>query len=154
MTTSFSIEQTTERASLLVKELMSTIIQRSAGEILAIMIEAGLSMPQMVTLCMLQRNGSHDISTIAAKLNLSLAATSHLVDRMVRQALVVRSEDADDRRHKRVVITASGVDLLDRVVQARTREIAQSLAGLPLDLREQLEIVLAQVLDHLKEAAL
>jgi DNA-binding MarR family transcriptional regulator len=151
MTTSLLPEQTTARVGLLMKELTSTVIQQSAGEILAIMIEAGLSMPQMVTLCILQRSGSHDISKIAAKLNLSLAATSHLVDRMVRQALVVRSEDANDRRHKRVVITAKGIDLLDRVVQARTREIAQSLAGLPPDLREQLEVVLAQLLDHLKE---
>jgi DNA-binding MarR family transcriptional regulator len=152
MTTSLFHEQTTERVGVLMKELMSTVIQQSAGEILAIMIEAGLSMPQMVTLCMLQRHGSHDISMIAAKLNLSLAATSHLVDRMVRQALVVRTEDAHDRRHKQVVITAAGIDLLDRVVQARTREIAQNLIGLPPGLREQLEVVLAQVLDHLKEA--
>jgi DNA-binding MarR family transcriptional regulator len=154
MTTRLLHEQTTARVGLLVKELTSTVIQQSAGEILAIMIEAGLSMPQMVTLCMLKRSGSHDISMIAAKLNLSLAATSHLVDRMVKQALVVRSEDASDRRHKRVVITANGIDLLDRVVQARTREIAQSLAGLPADLRAQLEVVLALVLDHLKETDL
>lgn len=154
MTTSLVQKQTTARVGLLMKELMSTVIHQSAGEILAIMIEAGLSMPQMVTLCMLKRHGSHDISMIAAKLNLSLAATSHLVDRMVRQALVIRTEDANDRRHKQVVITTAGIDLLDRVVQARTREIAQNLAGLPPDLREQLEVVLAQVLDHLKEAAL
>jgi len=151
MTTSLSRDISTERISHLIKELTSLVIQRSAGEMLVIMTEAGLSMPQMVTLCMLHRSGPHSISAIAAKLNLSLAATSHLVDRMVHYGLVGRSEDTQDRRHKRVVITASGVDLLDRLVQARTREIAQILVDLPLDLRDQLETVLTELLDHLQE---
>lgn len=140
-----------EHVGYLIKELMSLIIRRSACEILATMTEAGLSMPQMVTLAMLHHQGPRSISAIAARLNLSLAATSHLVDRMVRQGLVVRGEDSADRRHKRVVITAAGVALLERLVQARTREIAQSLAGLPPELREQLDTVLTQVVERLKQ---
>ena len=132
---------------------MSLVIQRSACEMLATMTEAGISMPQLVALSMLNRYGQHSISAIAAKLNLSLAATSHLVDRMVKQELVVRGEDVEDRRHKRVVITPAGAALLERLVQARMREIAQTLAGIPLELRDQLEAVLAEVVEQFKQQA-
>lgn len=153
MTASSPVSLPAERLGRLVKELMCLIIERSAGEMLAVMAEADLSMPQMVALHMLQRCGYSSISAIAAHLSLSLAATSHLVDRMVRQGLVVRSEDASDRRHKRVVLTPAGEALLERLVQARAREIAQILAELSPQLREQFEVVLAQVVAQLKEQA-
>ncbi len=153
MATSSPVSLPTERLGRLVKELMGLIIQRSAGEMLAVMAEARLSMPQMVALHMLQHSGYGSISAIAAHLNLSLPATSHLVERMVRQGLVVRSEDASDRRHKRVMLTPAGEALLERLVQARTREIAQILAELSPQLREQFEAVLAQVVAQLKEQA-
>lgn len=153
MTTTTLTTAAPERIGLLIRELMSLVIRRSACEMLATMSEAGLSMPQMVALSMLSHHGPHSISALAAKLNLSLAATSHLVDRMVRQELVLRHEDADDRRHKRVAITAAGQALLERLVQARSRELAQSLAGLPPELRAQLEAVLGEVVARLKEQA-
>lgn len=142
-----------EHASLLFHELISLLIRRSTCEILATMTEAGLSMPQMVTLSILNHHGPHSISAIAAKLNLSLAATSQLVDRIVKQALVLRDEDASDRRHKRVMITPTGRALIERLVQARSREVAQSLAGLPPALQTQLETVLNEVIARLKEQA-
>jgi DNA-binding MarR family transcriptional regulator len=140
-----------ERIGQLIHEMMGVIIQRSACEMLTTITEAGISMPQLVALSMLNRHGPHSISAIAARLNLSLAATSHLVDRMVKQELVVRGEDAEDRRHKRVVITPAGMALLERLVQARVREIAQTMAGIPPELRDQFETVLAEVVEQLKQ---
>ncbi len=139
-----------ERVSLLIKELMGLILQRSAGETLSIMAEASLSMPQMVTLHVLHRCGPGSISSIAARLKLSLAATSHLVDRLVQGGLVERSEDAADRRQKRVDITAAGRALTERLVQARSREVAQVMAELPPELQEQLEQVLEETVQRIK----
>ena len=44
------------------------------------MTEAGLTMPQLVTLHMLAHAGARTVGTIAACLRLSPPATSHLVD--------------------------------------------------------------------------
>lgn len=151
MTQHLSVDETTEHASRLLKELMSLTLYRSAGETLSIMAESGLSMPQIVVLHMLHQGCQNSISGIADRISLSLAATSHLVDRLVQQGLVVRTEDTTDRRQKRVEITAAGLAIRDRMVQARTRDIAQALAGLPPELSEQLEQVLEQVLQRLKE---
>ena len=144
--------EATERATELLRELYSMILQRSAGEMRKVMCEANLSMPQMVALHMLRNYGSFTISALADKLSLSLAATSHLVDRMVHRSLVARTEDALDRRQKPVAITPSGLALLDRLLEARIRESAYLLTELPPDLREQLEVVLAQVVEQLKQS--
>lgn len=141
----------TERTSTLLRELMSYILQRSAGETLRVMCEAGLSMPQMVALHLLGKCGELTISALAGKLRLSLAATSHLVERMVQQQLVARSEDATDRRQKQVVLTPAGRALIERLVLARMAETGPLLTALPPDLRGQLEAVLEQILAQLKQ---
>lgn len=147
-----SITASGEQIGLLLKELTSIVMQRSSGEMLCIMSEAGLSMPQMVTLQKLEGWGPHSISAIASSLNLSLAATSHLVDRMVQQGLVARSEDLNDRRHKIVVITPAGKALLERLLEARVRDIDRVVAVLPVELRVDLQEALAHIVDTLKHA--
>jgi DNA-binding MarR family transcriptional regulator len=143
--------ESTERATVLLRELYSIILRRSAGEMMQVMCAAGLSMPQMFTLHLLHKYGSFTISSLADKLSLSLAATSHLVERMVQQQLIERKEDALDRRQKRLAITPDGLALLDRLLEARMRESGDLLTELPPELREQLEFVLAQVVEQLKQ---
>src|SRR3712207_8130382 len=55
--------------------------KHSAMDILQVLRKRDLSMPQVVALMYLQRHGAGSISCISAHLNLSLAATSQLVDR-------------------------------------------------------------------------
>src|SRR5437762_807245 len=94
--------------SALVSALFSNINRRSAGASLAVMGEAGLTMPQLVTLHLLAHAGGRSVGAIATKLRLSPAATSHLVERLVQAGLVARAEDPDDRRQRRLAITADG----------------------------------------------
>src|SRR5215211_907850 len=141
--------ESTERTTQLLRELYSVMLQRSAGEMRKVMCEAGLSMPQMVALHMLHKHGSFTISALADRLDLSLAATSHLVERMVQQHLVERKEDALDRRQKQVALAPGGQALLDRLLEARIRESAYLLVELPPELRAQLDTVLTQVVEQL-----
>jgi DNA-binding MarR family transcriptional regulator len=148
-----TIETSTERAGALLRELMTMIFQRSAGEMMRAKSELGLSMPQFVTLHLLRDYGALSISAIAEKLDLSLAATSHLVDRMVQQSLVERTEDPIDRRQKRVVIASGGCTVLDRLADTRMREAERIANALPPELGDQLEHVLEQVIAQLKHTS-
>jgi len=85
------------------------------------------------------------VSAIAAALRLSPAATSHLVDRLVQAGLVERREDPDDRRAKRVAVTAAGVTLTARVQTERTREFAAVLGRISPALRRRFASVLTLV---------
>jgi DNA-binding MarR family transcriptional regulator len=135
--------------SELVNALLGHIHRRSAGDSLAIMIEAGLTMPQLVTLHILAHAAGRSVGNIAGCLRLSPPATSHLVDRLVKAKLVVRSEDPDDRRQKLLSITESGRSLVERINSVRSREVSVVLARISPALRRQFAEVLERVVEEL-----
>jgi DNA-binding MarR family transcriptional regulator len=137
----------------LVGDLMGLVHRRSAGGTLALMNEAGLTMAQMVTLYILDHAGPQSVTAIASFLNLSPAATSHLVDRLVGLGFVGRTEDQEDRRQKRVAITPAGRTLAARVHQERAREFASALALVTPELQRQFARVLGRVVSELRGAA-
>lgn len=135
----------------LLGELLKHVNRRSAGETLAIMNESGLTLPQLVTLHILEQAGVRTISAIAAALRLSPAATSHLIDRLVTGGFVGRIEDPQDRRQKRVTITSAGRRLVDRVQRERTREMTQAVAGLSPEVCREFGRVLSRVIGELEK---
>jgi DNA-binding MarR family transcriptional regulator len=135
----------TEQLSARVADLMGHVHRRSAGDTLAMLSDTGLTLAQLVTLHCLQFVGTQSISKIAATLRLSPAATSHLVDRLVKAGMVGRKEDPEDRRSKRVAITPAGDAFAKQVEETRTREFARVLARLSPALRRRLSSVLALV---------
>jgi DNA-binding MarR family transcriptional regulator len=135
--------------SALVNTMLGHVHRRSAGDSLALMTEAGLTMPQLVTLHMLAHAGGRSVGNVAGCLRLSAAATSHLLDRLVQAKLVARTEDPEDRRQKRLAITEAGRRLVERVNTERTREVSVVLARLSPALRRQFADVLARVIEEL-----
>ena len=133
----------------LIGELMKHVNRRSAGETLAILNDASLTLPQLVTMHILDQCGVRTVSGIASALRLSPAATSHLVDRLVVAGFVGRIEDPDDRRQKRVTLTATGRRLVERVERERTREMTDAVAGLSPEVCRQFSKVLVRVIEEL-----
>jgi DNA-binding MarR family transcriptional regulator len=136
----------------LVGDLMGLVHRRSAGSTLALMNQAGLTMAQMVALYVLDYLGPQSVTAIASFLNLSPAATSHLVDRLVGGGFVGRTEDQEDRRQKVIAITTSGRGLAARVHQERAREFESALALVAPDLQRQFARTLGRVVSALRAA--
>lgn len=114
----------------LLSELTALINRRSAGDTLALMNEAGLTMGQMVTLFILEMAGEHSVGALASKVHLSPAAASHMIEQLVRGKLVVRTEDPADRRAKRVAITERGRVFIHELDTERRREMAEVVSRL------------------------
>ncbi|MHB8420308.1 MAG: MarR family winged helix-turn-helix transcriptional regulator [Myxococcales bacterium] len=112
----------------LLTELMSLLNRRSAGDALALMNEAGLTMGQMVTLFVLDFLGEHTVGALARKAHLSPAAASHMIDQLVRGGLVERTEDPSDRRAKKIAITRRGRAFIRRLDSERRRELSDVVA--------------------------
>lgn len=71
--------------------------------------ELDLSFTQIKALCALEHEGvERSVKALADSLGLSLAAMSRAVDGLYERGLVEREEDPDDRRMKRVRLTAGG----------------------------------------------
>jgi DNA-binding MarR family transcriptional regulator len=91
--------------------------------------ENGLSMSQIGAMFHI-RHGSAGVSDIGDDLGVTSAAASQMLERLVQQGLVVRSEDPHDRRVKQMILTDEGNRILLGVVQARmswTEDLARKM---------------------------
>lgn len=134
-----------QRLAELMRDLITMHMNDIVGELLDVMGRHNLSMAQIVTLHILHRNGAMSVSQIANELHLSLAATSHLVDRLVRMGLVLRSENAQDRRHKQVTIAPAGATIVAHLGQIKTRALERDVQRMSPDLRYRLLHVLEEL---------
>jgi DNA-binding MarR family transcriptional regulator len=125
----------------LVQRLIGLVNRRGSGESIGHMHRSGLTMPQIVVLFSLRRSDA-SISELAARLRMSLPATSQLVDRLVEAGHVDRSEDPADRRVKRIRIRPAGLQFLERLGELRSREIEGALAALGPETRALLTAAL------------
>ncbi len=143
---------TTERLSQLMQRFMTLIHQRSAGDTLKLMGQAKLTMPQVVAMHMLAQRGPTTVSAIADCLRLTSGTTSHLVEQLVQGGFVARTEDAQDRRQRRIALAPAGRTLVERLSRARAREFAEVAERLSPSLQRQFEQVLHQMVTELSSS--
>jgi DNA-binding MarR family transcriptional regulator len=130
-------------------------VQKNSGDDFFRLIgELELSLSQLKLLMILDRAGERTLGELAEALVLSLPAASRAVDGLVKRKMVVRREDVDDRRHKRVAISAKGSSVIGRLNQARLVAIQQALENLTTDERAKLAGALAPLFARQEIAAL
>lgn len=95
--------------------------QRTMHDFMAFAHEYGLSMPQITVLMRLYYRGPSSILAVRQDLYGSRAAATQLVDRLVQMGLVERSENAEDRRVKRLRLTEAGRVTVEQGIAARRR---------------------------------
>jgi DNA-binding MarR family transcriptional regulator len=74
-------------------------------------------------------------------------AMTNRIDRLEGEGLVVRLPDPDDRRGLLVELTPTGLELVDRVVEAHVAHEAQLLRSLPAEERSLLAGLLGRLLE-------
>ncbi|MFH1446870.1 MAG: MarR family winged helix-turn-helix transcriptional regulator [Chloroflexota bacterium] len=99
--------------------------------------EKGFSMTQVSALFHLRHRGSCGVSDLAEHLGVTNAAASQMLDRLVEQSLIVRSEDPHDRRGKQIVLSDQGLNLLKESVRARQGWVADLILLLTPDQKAQ-----------------
>lgn len=88
----------------------------------------GLSMPQFSILMQLHHKGVCGLSDISERFDVTNAAASQLVDKLVQSRLIQREEDPHDRRAKLLNLTDKGRELIQQGIEERYRWVDQ-LAG-------------------------
>ena len=90
----------------------------------------GLSMPQFSILMQLHHKGPCGMSEVSERFDISAAAASQLVDKLVQSGHLERAEDPNDRRAKNLRLTPSGAKLVDDGIQERYRWMEELAANL------------------------
>ena len=81
----------------------------------------GLSMPQFSILMQLHYKGACGMSAISERFDVSAAAASQLVDKLVQAGYIERTEDPSDRRAKLLKLSINGSKLVETGIQERYR---------------------------------
>lgn len=79
------------------------------------LFSSNLTMRQIKVLMVLDIEESLSMHELAGKLGVGLATTTGIVDRLTAQHLVERREDPDDRRIRRIELSADGHEALDQM---------------------------------------
>jgi DNA-binding MarR family transcriptional regulator len=78
----------------------------------------GLTMPQLRLMYLLLQQDCRSVGELADEMAVRPATITGLTDRLVRQRLIERQPDADDRRVVRVALTAQGRRVLGEIETA------------------------------------
>jgi DNA-binding MarR family transcriptional regulator len=109
-----------------------------------------LTPTQVTVLKLINHSGSRTLSELAALLDVSAAAASKSVDRLVRRKLLARREAKTDRRLTELSLTRFGRDVLTKYESLKTDRLAHTFQQFaPEELRTA-----ARVLERLSAALL
>ncbi len=123
-------------------EWTELFLHRSMQYIFHFARDNNLSMPQMGALFQIQHRKSK-VSDLGENLKVSTPAASQMLEKLVQQGLISRSEDPDDRRTKRITLTEKGEKILKGGIQARqewSKKLAETMT------QDEKEYVLKAVL--------
>jgi DNA-binding MarR family transcriptional regulator len=142
----------TELADEQLGDLLQEFVNRVShlqGNTLAVLTDESVTLQQVLLLRRLQQAGESTPSEIAERMHMSLPAVSQMIERLFLLNLLTRAEAAEDRRRKRIAVTARGRALLERVRRARATEYAAGTSRLSPKLRAELARLLRRALQEL-----
>jgi DNA-binding MarR family transcriptional regulator len=101
------------------QKCIEVFMQRSMRDFLGYVRESGLSMSQLGALFQIHHRESSGVTDLGDKLGVTSSAASQLLERLVQQELILRSEDPSDRRVKQLILTDKGRQVLQESIRAR-----------------------------------
>jgi len=110
-----------------------------------------ITLPQFVVLDILKRQGESKMSSLAHFINVTTAAMTGIVDRLVRGGYIKRTNDPEDRRVIRVFLTAKGDKLVEEVIRERKKLIGKIFGMISQKEREEYLEILKHIRDRLVE---
>jgi len=112
------------------QEWIELFMHRSMQGTIQYARENGLSMSMIGTLFHLNLRGHAGVSDLGQHLGVSSAAASQMLDRLVEEGLIERTEDPDDRRMKKISLTEKGCQIFRESLSARLRWLDELEKGL------------------------
>lgn len=103
------------------QEWVGLFMHRSMQGTIQYARENGFSMSMIGTLFHLNLRGHAGVSDLGQHLGVSSAAASQMLDRLVDEGLIERTEDPDDRRMKKISLTEKGCRIYKESLSARMR---------------------------------
>jgi DNA-binding MarR family transcriptional regulator len=130
---------------------MQAVMQFSMRGFMQFSKENGISIPQLGALMQISKSRCHGVSGLGEGLGVTSAAASQMLERLVQQGYVVRSEDPEDRRSKTIKLTPKGEKTIKEGMDARQSWIPMLAERMDTDERKNVTSALILLTDKLKE---
>ena len=139
--------QQTDPFLVTLQKWMEVFMQRSMRDFVGYARESGLSMSQLGALFQIRHRGSSGVTDLGDDLGVTSSAASQLLERLVQQELVLRSEDPSDRRAKQLILTDKGRQVLQESIRARQSWLFDLARALPACEKEAITAALNTLID-------
>jgi len=132
--------------ALKLQEWIGDFMRRSMRSLILYSKKNGLSMSQIGALFQIN-HGRNNVSDLGEGLGITKAAASQMLERLVQQELILRSEDPQDRRVKQLVSTDKGCRIMQESVQARQGWLEDLVSILSEDEKKQIAAAVKVLID-------
>jgi DNA-binding MarR family transcriptional regulator len=118
---------------------MALIMHNSLGNFLRFAKDKNLSLAQLHALTHLSHHEGCSVSGMGSEFGVTNAAISQLLEKLVQQGYVTRSEDPLDRRNKILEVTDGGRKIATEAILERQKWISQVVYILSEEEKQQVE---------------
>jgi len=113
--------------------------------------ENGLSRSMIGTLFHLSHRDHAGVTDLGEHLGVSSAAASQMLENLVEEELIQRTEDPDDRRMKKLSLTEKGSQVMKESVSARLGWLEKLSANLSEEEKNQISTAIYLIIEKTKE---
>jgi DNA-binding MarR family transcriptional regulator len=110
-----------------------------------------ITLPQIIVLETLYRQGEINMTDLARALNVTTAAVTGLCDRLVRDGYAERIDDPADRRVVKIKLTGEGKRVAKHVLDQRKKTMIRIFGMVSQDEREKYLSILEHIREHLNK---
>ena len=139
-----SLSEFVERVGQIMPVMMREFFRQQSGEFYKLKI----TMPQFVVMEILSRQPDSKMSELAHFINVTTAAMTGIVDRLVRYGYIKRGNDPEDRRVVRVSLTPKGSKTVTSIVEDRKKHMGRIFGMISQEERREY----LKILEHVKES--
>ena len=133
------------------QEWSGVVMHRSMHSFILYAKENNLSRSQMGALLFVHRKGVCGVSDIGDDLDITSAAASQMLERLVQQGLIERTEDPNDRRAKQIALTDQGHQMLREGFRAQQNWLNDLARVLLPEEQAQVADALRLLIEHVKQ---
>lgn len=142
-----SLSQFSDKVDEIMPAIMRNFVKHQTEEYYKLKI----TMPQFVVMDFLHRAGECKMSDIAKSINVTTAAMTGLIDRLVRDGYVIRSNDPEDRRIVNIKLTLKGTRVVVNMIEKRKEVTINMFRAISAEERKQYLDILMHIKDHMKD---
>ncbi len=113
-------------------------MHRSMRDMIQFAKSSGVSIAQLNTLMYLSHHGRCGVSGIGNHLGVTNAAASQMIERLVQQGYLERSEDPQDRRSRQITLSEQGRKLIREGIDARHQWMEELATKFSLEEQKQI----------------